>query len=298
MISEIRKEILSNIEKEMIISQLTKGKRIDGRGLFDFRKINVIPAPVEKAEGSAFVSLGKTKVLVGIKVNPAMPFPDTPNEGIFVINTEFSPVASPLFELGPPSEYAIEVARVVDRIIRSSEMIKLDELVIIPGELVWMINIDIYALDDNGNLIDASLIGTLAALYVGYIPRVEVIDKDRKKIEIIKEERTPIPLKDMPISFTFAKIKDILLLDPTRIEENIMDARLTIAVNNKGEICSVQKGEGGGFKLEDIHLAKDIVIKKSNGIRKIINDQLVKKPRGKEAWNEIRRLSYGEDEES
>lgn len=293
MISEIRKEILSNIEKDMLINQLKEGKRADGRGLFDFREINIVPAPVEKAEGSAFVSLGKTKVLAGVKVSPASPFPDTPNEGIFVVNTEFSPVASPLFELGPPSEYAIEVARVVDRIIRSSEMIKLEDLTIIPGELVWMINIDIYAIDDNGNLIDVSLISALAALYVGYLPRVEVIDEDKKKIEIIREERRPIPLVDMPVSFTFGKIKDILLLDPTRIEENMIDARLTLAINNKGEICSVQKGEGGGFKLEDIHLAKDIALKKSNDIRKIINDQLAKKPRGEKAWAEIRGLSYG-----
>lgn len=298
MISEIRKEILGNIEKEMIINQLAKGKRGDGRGLFDFRDINIIPAPVEKAEGSAFVSLGETKVLVGIKVSPASPFPDTPNEGIFVVNTEFSPVASPLFELGPPSEYAIEVARIVDRIIRSSEMIKLDELTIIPGELVFMLNIDIYAIDDNGNLIDASLIGALAALYVGYLPRVEIIDADKKKIEIIKEEKRPIPLKDMPVSFTFAKIGDILLLDPTRIEENIMDARLTLAINNNGEICSAQKGEGGGFKLEDILLAKDIASKKANDVRKIINDQLAKKPRGEDAWNEIRGLAYGSNKKS
>jgi len=295
VISEVKREIISRIEKEIIINQLAQGKRSDNRGFFDFRKINIVPAPIEKAEGSAFVSLGNTKVLVGVKVSPAHPFPDTPNQGIFVVNAEFPPIASPMFELGPPSEYAVEVARIVDRVIRSAEMIKLEELAIIPGELVWMLNIDIYALDDDGNLIDAAMIGALAALSVGYIPKVEIIDEDKNKIEIIREEKRPIPLQDMPVTFTFAKVKNFLILDPTHIEENIMDGRLTIAINMRGEICAVQKGEGGGFKLEDIQLAKDIALRKSDEIRNIILEQLAKKPRGEESWNEIRGLGNGED---
>jgi len=293
MISEIKKEILSRIDKELVLNKLASGRRIDGRGLFDFRRINIVPALIEKAEGSAFVSLGKTKVLAGVKVSLAHPFLDTPNQGIFVVNTEFTPVAAPTYELGPPSEFAIEVARVVDRAIRGSEMIKLEDLVVVPGELVWMINIDIYALDDDGNLIDASLISAVAALSVGFLPKVEIIDETRAKYEIIKDEKRPIPLQDMPVSFTFAKIRDYLILDPLYIEENMMSGRLTIAINTKGELCSVQKGEGGGFKLEDILLAKDVSLKKANEIRNIILEQLAKKPRGEEAWNEIRGLGYG-----
>ncbi len=290
MIPEIKKEIISKLEEEHILALLKDGKRIDGRGLFDFRNIEILPALLEKAEGSALVRLGDTKVLVGVKVSMAKPFPDTPNEGVFVVNAEFNPLASPAFELGPPSDYAIEVARVVDRAIRSAEMIKLDELAIIPGELVWMINIDIYAIDDDGNLIDASMIGAVAALMSGYLPKIEIIDEEKGKVEVISEEKYPIPLQNLPITFTFAKIRDFMVLDPNHIEENIMDSRLTIALNSQNEICAIQKGEGGGFKFEDIQLAKDIVLKKADSIRNLIVNQLAKKPRGEEAWDELRRL--------
>ncbi|MHA1616565.1 MAG: exosome complex protein Rrp42 [Candidatus Njordarchaeales archaeon] len=288
MISELKREIITKLEKETIFSLLSEGKRIDERGLYDFRQINIIPSLIKKAEGSALVELGNTKILAGVKVSPARPFPDEPNKGIFVVNTEFAPVASPIFEPGPPPEYAIEVARVVDRAIRSAEMIKLDELVIIPGKLVWMINIDIYTLDDDGNLIDASMIGAVSALLTGSIPKVEIVDEEKEEIRIIKEETQPIPIQDIPVSFTFAKIGNYIVLDPSYIEENIMDSRLTIAVNQRNQICAVQKGEGGGFKLEDILLAKDVVIRKADEMRSIILDQLAKKPRGDKAWEEIK----------
>ena len=295
MIPENKKEIISKIEKSLIFENLANGTRIDGRKFFEFRQINIIPDPIGKAEGSSFVSLGKTKVLVGVKVSLGKPFPDTPNEGVFVVNSEFSPIASPVYELGPPSEYAIEVARIVDRAIRSAEAIDLEKLVVIPGEIVWVINIDIYAIDDDGNLIDASMIGAISALFSGFLPRVEVLDEEKNKVELIKDEKRPIPIRDTPITFTFAKIRDYLILDPNYLEENTMDSRLTIAINSKNEICAIQKGEGGGFKLEDILLAKDIVLKKANEIRQTIFDQLVKKPRGEEAWNEIRGFGDGQD---
>ena len=70
---------------------------------------------IEKAEGSARVLLGKTEVLVGVKVETGEPFPDTPNEGVLTVNAELVPIASPNFEAGPPNEDSIELARVVDR---------------------------------------------------------------------------------------------------------------------------------------------------------------------------------------
>jgi len=49
-------------------------------------------------------------------------------------NLELLPLASPMFESGPPREDAVELARVVDRGIRESESIDLSKLCITPGE--------------------------------------------------------------------------------------------------------------------------------------------------------------------
>ena len=287
MIPELKKELVSKIERENILTLLKMGKRLDGRTLLEQRSLKIVPNLIEKADGSAYVELGKTKVLVGVKVSLAKPFPDLPDKGVFVVNAEFNPIASPFFELGPPSDYAVEIARIVDRAIRSSEMINLDELAIIPGKLVWMLNIDIYAIDDDGNLIDAAMYGAVSAILSGTLPKVEIIDEEKEEIEIIKEERVPIPTKDFPVTFTFARIGDYLILDPVHMEENLMNGRLTIAINNKNEICTIQKGEGGGFKLEDILKAKDVAIQKADELRNKIANQIALGIRGEDSWLRI-----------
>ncbi|OYT42106.1 MAG: hypothetical protein B6U78_02055 [Candidatus Aenigmarchaeota archaeon ex4484_224] len=95
---------------EEYVKELIKNeKRVDGRKLDEFRKIEVEVGLIEKAEGSAIVSFGNTKVMAGIKMNVGQPFEDTPKEGILIVNAEFSPIAHEKFEPGPPGEDAIEL---------------------------------------------------------------------------------------------------------------------------------------------------------------------------------------------
>ncbi len=58
------------------------------------------------------------------------PFADTPDKGVLSTNAELIPMGSPNFEAGPPDEHSIELARVVDRGIRESEMIDLEKMCI------------------------------------------------------------------------------------------------------------------------------------------------------------------------
>lgn len=46
------------------------------------------------------------------------PYRDRPNEGTLSVFTEFSPMADPSFEAGPPGESSIELGRMVDRGLR------------------------------------------------------------------------------------------------------------------------------------------------------------------------------------
>ena len=132
-------EVIEDIRKDYVYDLIEKGKRADGRGFLDFRNIVVERDLIKKAEGSTRVQIGDTVVLVGVKVEPGAPFPDTPNKGILMTNAELVPLASPEFESGPPNENSIELARVVDRGIRGSETIDLEKLCIEEGEKVWMV---------------------------------------------------------------------------------------------------------------------------------------------------------------
>lgn len=257
---------LSRIEQKNILDLISKGKRIDGRSLLDFREIKIEYGTIEKANGSAQLSLGKTKVLVGVKVEIGEPYSDTPDEGVLTVNAELVPLASPSFEPGPPDENSIELARVVDRGIRESKAIDLKKLCIFHGKKVFVVFVDIYVLDYDGNLIDASSLASLAALLNTKIKNYEV-----KNGEIIyKEELIPLPIQNYPVTVTLAKVNNTLIVDPCLEEEQVMQSRLTITIDKNDNICAIQKGGLGELTLDEIKKAVEVAIIKAKEIRKNI----------------------------
>jgi len=243
---------------------IEEGMRIDERKFEQFREIKIETDVIKKAEGSARVLLGNTHVLVGVKMSVNEPFPDTPDEGVLIVNAELVPVASPTFDPGPPDKDSIELARVVDRGIRESKCIDLEKLCIEDGKKVWNVNIDIHVLDHDGNLIDASALGAMAALTKTRIPRYE----DEKIV--FGEYQGKIPLKDTPIAVTITKISNKLLVDANLEEENALDARITIATNENGDLCAIQKGGVGFFTTEELKKAADLSIEKGKELRALI----------------------------
>ena len=258
--------IVSRVKQKRIAQLLARGKRIDGRGLTDYREIQIETGLIERAEGSARVRLGKTEVLVGTKIEIGEPFSDVPNEGVLTVNAELVPLASPTFEPGPPDENAIELARVVDRGIRESKAIALEDLCLIPGKKVFIVFIDIYVLNHDGNLIDASALASLAALMNTKIFNYEIENGEVK----IKSGYKQLPIRNYPIAVTFAKINDQLVVDPWLEEENVMNARLTITLEKDGKICAMQKGGSGCFTTKQILEAVKIASEKSKELRKLV----------------------------
>lgn len=240
-------EIIADIKKDYLLELFKEGKRVDGRGFDDYRPISVDIGVSKKAEGSALVRIGKTQLMVGVKMALGEPFPDMPASGVLTVNAELIPLASPSFEKGPPDEDTVELARVVDRGIRESETIDLDKLCIVEGEKVWVLFVDIHVLDYDGNLFDASALGAIASLYDARFPKVE----DDK---IVYGERTKekLPLSEKPVETTFVKIGNYIALDPILDEEIAMDARLTVATTEEGNICAMQKGGNGTFTPEEV----------------------------------------------
>jgi exosome complex component RRP42 len=259
--------IVVRVKKKRIIELLASGKRSDGRGLTEYRDLNIEPGVIERAEGSARVRLGKTEVIVGVKISTGTPFADVPNKGVLTVNAELVPLASPEFEPGPPGEDAVELARVVDRGIRESKAIDLEKLCVESGKLVFVVFIDVYVLNHDGNLIDASAIAALAALMNTKMFKYEVED-----CAIVKKPGyTPLPMVDYPIAVTFAKIGNTLVMDTELDEEQVMDARLTITLNKDGHVCAMQKGGGSGyFTKEEILEAVKIASEKTAELRKLV----------------------------
>jgi exosome complex component RRP42 len=256
--------MITRVKQKQIAQLVARGKRLDGRGLMDYREIKVEQGIIERAEGSARVLLGKTEVMVGTKIEVGEPFPDTPNEGVLTVNAELVPLASPTFEAGPPDENSIELARIVDRGIRESKAIELEKLCIEPRKKVFVIFVDIYVLNHDGNLIDASALAALAALLNTKMPNYEIEGGEVK----IKPGYTPLPVRRHPVTITFAKINDKLVVDPWLEEEQVMDARFSVAIDDDGNICAIQKGGSGCFTSQHVLEAARIAKDKAEEIRK------------------------------
>ncbi len=230
------------ITRNRIYELVKQGKRIDGRDPLSFRPITVKTGVVDKADGSAIVSLGSTKILTGIKVEVGTPYSDRPSEGVFTVNAELLPLAYKSFEAGPPDERAVELSRIVDRCIRESRAIDLENLVLIRGEKVYMLYIDCYVLDYDGNYFDAAVLSAVSALITGTLPKYRVVDG---KVEKIEGERIPIPLRTIPVSVTMGLIKDVLLVDPIPVEESVLDTSIIVGYTSDSTVAAVQKNTPG-----------------------------------------------------
>ena len=259
--------IVTRVKQKQIAELIANEKRADGRGLKEYREMKIESGLIERAEGSARVLLGKTEVVVGVKVETGEPFPDTPNDGVMTVNAELTPIASPEFEAGPPDEDSIELARIVDRGIRESKAINTEKLVIEPGKKVFVVFIDVYVLNHDGNLIDASALAAVSALVNTKMANYEIKDGEVK----IKPGYEQLPIRKHPITVTTAKIGDKLVVDPIGEEEQVMDARISFAIDDDGNICAIQKGGSGYFEPQQIMEAAKLAKDKAKELRKKLN---------------------------
>ncbi|MEM2127723.1 MAG: exosome complex protein Rrp42 [Candidatus Bathyarchaeia archaeon] len=255
--------LTSRLKLKRIQEAISSGKRLDGRGLEDYRDIKVKTGVIEKADGSSEVFIGNTRVIAGIEISYGPPFEDTPGEGILICNAEIVPLASPEIEPGPPDEVSIELARIVDRGLRSAGIVDFSKMEIIPKKTVYVINVDLFVLNHAGNLIDASTLAAVAALRSTIKPIFEV-----KNGEVVPSGRKePLEIRSTPVSVTLSKIGGALIVDPTSEEEDAMETRLTITLDEKGNICAIQKSGSESLTLEEVRKAINIARSKAPEIR-------------------------------
>ena len=259
-----KRSLTAKIMRDKIYNLLLQGKRIDGRGPRDLRPMSIQTGLLAKADGSAMVSMGSTKILTGIKVEVGSPFSDRPDEGIFTVNAELLPLASTSFEPGPPDERGIELARVVDRSIREGGVLDLKKLCLVEGEKVYVIFIDVYVLDYDGNYFDPALISALAALATARIPRYEVVDGKPQKTG----EYFALEFSSLPFTVMIGVIGEKFLIDPQIEEEKVLDVSLIMGADEKGNITCVQKNSPGQVPLNLMDEIVETVVEKTGEIRR------------------------------
>lgn len=260
--------IVEHLRKQQMWDAISKGKRLDGRNLDDIRPLEIELDIIKKANGSAKVKLGNSEVIAGVKIETGEPFEGLENKGALIVSAEVLPTASPYIEPGPPDEETVELARVVDRGIRESEMIDLDKLVLVPGKIVYTIFVDCSIINADGNLFDATSYAVVSALASSKIPVFEMQDG---KVVHTGNSQDP-PVTTIPVSITAIRIGEAVILDPTSEEEACMNARITIATNSNGDYTAIQKGSTGAFTVEQIKKAAETARIKGEEVRAKIKE--------------------------
>ncbi|HLP79751.1 MAG TPA: exosome complex protein Rrp42 [Acidobacteriota bacterium] len=251
--------------KNHVLRAIKSNVRFDGRTNDQYRKTTIDYDVSWTAEGSARVSIGNTVILAGVKLSLDKPYPDTPDSGMLMIESNLLPLASPLFESGPPGIDSIELARVIDRGVRESHAIDLDGLCVEKGEKVWFVTVDICTVNVDGNLFDASSLAVMAALQHTVFPSIEdgVIDYKKKTSK-------KLPLKECPIAVTIWKVGDTLVVDPSQVEESVFESRLTVTSTEDGTIVAMQKGGDAPLTQADVERMVDMAIAKAAELRKTL----------------------------
>lgn len=276
---------ISSNEKEFILGLLqNSSQRLDRRKLDEFRHVTL---SFGESLGSSEVLLGHTRLVVRVSAEITKPFEDRPLEGQFMITTNISSMASPLFENNRASDDEVLVSRLVEKAIRRSNALDLESLCIVAGKSCWTVRADVHYLDYDGNLVDATSIGVVAALLHYRRPEVSIADNNKPVIHSV-EEKAPVPLSilHLPLCVTFAffaaaddsedSAEPVVIVDPTAKEEALRDSDLTITINKNREICQLSKPGGvpvdGVVLLECANRAYEVVVQLTELIYKRLKE--------------------------
>ncbi|KAL9555642.1 hypothetical protein MBANPS3_002264 [Mucor bainieri] len=267
----VREAIPSVNEVNFLLESLRQGRRVDGREVYDMRSLDI---KLGSDFGYVEVQLGRTRVAANVSAEVVRPMADKPTEGQFLINTEISPMAAPFFESGSRSEEEVLISRIVEKALRRSRAIDTEGLCIVAGEKVWQIRVDLLFLDHDGNLVDCASIAAITALLHFRRPDATVSGEEVTIHPVDQRNPVPLSIHHIPICITFSFYDkgELLVVDPSYLEEQAKEGDMTITMNIHKEICALSKAGGIPLEMDQVLRCSQIAILKVTEI-----DELIKK---------------------
>ncbi|KAL0490086.1 exosome complex protein RRP43 [Acrasis kona] len=249
---------------------LPEGIRPDGRNLNKPRVTVISAGSLTTAEGSALVKLGSTSAICGIKAEVTIPADTEPQCGKLVLSVELPPLCSPNIQRWTDSveqNSSLEVQ--IEDILLKTNVLNLEALCIKDSSAVWVLYVDVYILEHDGNCFDAALLSVLTALTNVKLPEVEV--NEEQIVSIVEGGSTQsLELNHYPIPLSFCILDDKLLVDPTSEEEELSSTCFTIVYNNRGELCSLYKPGGKHINDDILEECKQTTLNRTEHIVKLM----------------------------
>ncbi|CBY11338.1 unnamed protein product [Oikopleura dioica] len=251
-VEQLSRQIADICPEDHLKSFLQRDVRPDGRSLDELRPLVLAKNVAPTADSSAMIRLGNTKVICGITAETIKPAAATPKDGSFSVNFEFSSVCSPNAKAGPPNEVAQTMSIFLDGILK--QVFETNQLCIEPDLLAWTLFIDVYCLEDDGNVTDAAMMSVISSLRDLKLPEI-TIDEETAKPVVNLEKQSPVDLKMFPVSTTYGEFSGILLLDPTARETELGSSPITVVCSEKGALLCFNRSGGSPLSQEQVAAA-------------------------------------------
>jgi exosome complex component RRP42 len=153
--------------------------------------------------------------------------------------------------------------------LNESGVLDSQRLTIIPGKLLWKIQMDISIEQVGGGLIDLCMLAARTALWDTRIPKLHIETLSdgvfEYSIDEHLEEQSMI-IESIPLSVTLHKFDKYFCADCSLEEEECSEGFVTVAVDSNGSIYAVKKGGDKGIQpaimTEMIQAAKKIAQEK------------------------------------
>jgi exosome complex component RRP41 len=221
---------------ELITSE---GKRLDGRGPEDIRKIKIEAGVLHRADGSCYMEWGGNKVLVAV-YGPREAVPrHTQNPLRAIVQARYNMAAFSVEDRKRPGpdRRSVEISKVISE--------ALEKVILTEQFPRATVNVNIEVLDAEAGTRCAGLTAAGVAL----------IDAG-------------IPMRDIPVACAAGKIGGQVVLDLGKEEDNFGDADLPVAISPRtGEVLLLQMD--GHLTVDEFNQAFDLAVKGCHAVSEI-----------------------------
>lgn len=182
----------------------------------------------------------------------------------------------------------------VKRTVLGSNMVDLKDLCLEEGKSAWKLHISCVVVNHDGNVVDAVLLGCVAALQDLMLPLTKVISsgdgEDDGKVHIIipaegisedSRRRRQLKMRMLPVPLTVGVFDGKLLVDPTMAEEAVCEGMITVVVDaltlgsdNSDKSDAVVLGVqnmGGRISVENLALCVQLCFGRAQEMKQILS---------------------------
>uniref|UniRef100_A0A6U9QHF6 Ribosomal RNA-processing protein 43 n=1 Tax=Picocystis salinarum TaxID=88271 RepID=A0A6U9QHF6_9CHLO len=240
---------------------LDGGFRPDGRETAAWRDASLGARVAANADGSCLSKLGNTSVLAGVKLEVMVPDVDLPDRGKLVVHVNMAGTCSSETRPGKTSDKAQDVAADVVSAINACDAVDLTQMCIVKGQAAWVAYLDLYCLEDDGSVFDASLLAAMGALHLTELPAVRLdkgmvsyaTDEDAMEVDegSFRTSQCRLKVDDVVLSGTVGFYHGHKLFDPTHEEELLLESSATVALNEAGKVVFFRV-PGGSIELDEV----------------------------------------------